>query len=330
VPARVTISLVTYNGARWLEACLDSIAEQTCVDYELLVLDNASSDESAEIARLRAATDARIVVTTSPTNLGYAAGHNFNIFRANGEFVMLLNQDVVLDREFVGAALDGFRQLRVGAVQGRLRRLTADGEPSSVLDSTGLVMHRDRRVIARHQGELESDVDLEAGPVWGADGPAPVYRRTALMDAREPRSSGGIEVLDEDFFMYKEDVDLAWRLHRLGWLTWYEPRALAFHVRTAGGGASSSLTDMRAARQTMPMWIQRLSWRNQRLMQIKNETSTGLAQDFPWIVRREIFWAFMLLADPRRLMAVGMLAAALPATLRKRRAMSRGRSTDSA
>src|SRR4051812_7024677 len=139
----LTISLVTYNGARWLGACLDSVAQQMRDDYELLVLDNASSDDSFDIAASRAATDTRISVTKSPTNLGYAAGHNANIFRATGEFVLLLNQDVVLDPDFVSAALDALTDPRVGAVQARLRKLTADGKPSNVQDSTGLVMHRD-------------------------------------------------------------------------------------------------------------------------------------------------------------------------------------------
>ena len=97
-------------------------------------------------------------------------------------------------------------------------------------------MHRDRRVVARRQGEPEDERDLIAGPVWGVDGPAPVYRRAALLDVREPRTGGGMEVLDEDFFMYKEDVDLAWRLRKRGWRAWYEPDALAWHARGTGGG----------------------------------------------------------------------------------------------
>jgi GT2 family glycosyltransferase len=216
-------------------------------------------------------------VQASATNLGFAAAQNLNIYRAATEFVCLLNQDVELDERFLENAVEAFSgRPRVAAVQGRLLRLGADGARSSVIDSAGLFMHRSRRVVSLGQGQPDSPRWQVATEVWGADGPAPVFRRSALLDAQEPRTGGGVEVLDEDFFMYKEDVDLAWRLRRRGWRCWYEPTAVAWHARTAAAGSGTSLLDTARSNWAIDPWIKSISWRNQRLMQIKNESSGPL------------------------------------------------------
>lgn len=319
----VTISLVTWNGLRWLPGCLGTVAAQTLADYELLIIDNGSTDGSVEWLREHASLDDRITLLESGSNLGFARAHNRNIAAARGSAVLLLNQDVELDPGFLAAALTAFDgRPEVGSVQARLRRLDADGERSDVLDTTGLGMHRDRRVVSRGQLLVDDPMSRIAGPVWGVDGAVPVYRSAALESARLPRTSGGAEVLDEDFFSYKEDVDLAWRLRRLGWEAWYEPAALAWHAR---GGGDTGATGWRAviqANMSNPPHVRALSWRNHRLMQLKNEEPRAFLQDLPWIARRELqAWAFMLVADPRRLGAVPELLRGLPAARRKRRAL---------
>ena len=93
-----------------------------------------------------------------------------------------------------------------------MRQIAADGTRTSRLDTTGLRILRDRRVVSRGQEEIDTGQYDEPGYVFGADGPCPVYRRVALEDVRGPLPEGRWEYLDEDFFMYKEDGDLAWRL----------------------------------------------------------------------------------------------------------------------
>jgi GT2 family glycosyltransferase len=322
-----TVSLVTWNGMRWLPACLASVAAQTLADHELLVIDNASSDGSTAWLRAQAAADPRIHLVESAQNSGYARAHNANIRVARGEAILLLNQDAVLDPGFLEATVSVLRERPgVASVQGRLRRLGPDGERRDVLDTTGLVMHRDRRVVSRAQlakEEWPGGDGPTAGPVWGADGAAPVYRRSALAGARLPRRGGGWEVLDEDFFMYKEDVDLAWRLRRLGWTAWYEPAALAWHARGSGDTGASSVVGVIRANLSNPPHVRAISWRNQRLMQVKNEELASYLRDLPWIARRELLsWAFVLLADPGRLRVLPELLRALPWAMRKRRALS--------
>lgn len=324
----ITVSLVTHNGARWLDGCLASLRAQTLADFELLVVDNASTDDTLRLLRREAATEPRMRLVESVDNLGFAAANNRNIDVARGEFVMLLNQDVELDTGFLAAALAAFEgRPDVGAIQGRLLRLGPAGEHTTVIDSTGLVMHKSRRVVARRQAEHEDARDLIGGPVWGADGPAPVLRRAALLEAREPRAGGGWEILDEDYFMYKEDVDLAWRLRTLGWKAWYEPMALAWHARGAGVGPGRSMLEIARSSATIPRHIKALSWRNQRLMQVKNERGLEFLRDLPWIWSREaLSLAFVIVADPLRLASIVKFLEHAPSALRKRRYIGARRS----
>ena len=210
----------------------------------------------------------------------------------------------------------------VGSVQPRLRQLGDPGQRLGTLDTTGLLMGRDRRAVSRGQGQLDGPEHQEAGPVWGVDGPAPVYRLSALHQARLPRADGTWEVLDEDFFLYKEDVDLAWRLRLLGWSAWYEPAALGWHARGTGGTGATAMLDIARTNRGVNSRVRRLSWRNQRLMQIKNEDVRGYLRDLPWIVRRELLsLLFILWNDPRDLTAILDLARLAPAAMRKRRAL---------
>lgn len=289
------------------------------------MLDNASVDGSVEFLREALATEPAARLVESQENLGFAAGHNRVIEQAKGQFVLLLNQDVELDEDFAVYALAAFDERpQVASVQARIRRLARDGTRAITLDTTGLSMGRDRRFVSRSQGRPDHAAYQEAGPVFGADGPAPVYRRAALLGARLPRTGGGWEVLDEDFFMYKEDVDLAWRLRLLGWTAWYEPRALAWHARGVAGPLGNGLLAVARSNRTIPRWIKALAWRNQRLMLVKNERPLEYLRDLPWILRREVLsLGFILVADPLRLAVVGSTLRALPAALRKRRFLSR-------
>jgi GT2 family glycosyltransferase len=323
----ISVSLVTFNATQWLAGCLASMRGQSEPDYELLVVDNASTDGTLEALRSEAALDPRIRIVESKVNLGYAKAHNQNITRARGQFVCLINQDLELDRDFLSEAAHAFDgRPAIGAVQGRILRLDSEGQRTTTIDTTGLLMQRDRRVVSRDQGDPCGSDQLSSGAIFGADGPAPIFRRTALLDARLPASSGGWEVLDEDFFMYKEDVDLAWRLRLLGWSAWYAPTAVAWHARGAGGPRARTMIEIARTNATIPRWIKQVSWRNQRLMQVKNELPTMYLRDLPWIARREILsMAFIIVADPKRLAAVPALLRALPGALRKRRILQKRR-----
>ncbi|MFO1540852.1 MAG: glycosyltransferase, partial [Chloroflexota bacterium] len=319
----VSVCVVVHDGLRWLPGLLASVRAQDHADLELLLLDAGSSDGSAAAITAAAAEDPRIRALPPGPNIGYAAGQDRCINAARGAFLLLLNQDVELAPGFLTAALRAFAaHPEAAAVQGRILRLAGPGVRTATIDTTGLVMGRDRRAWSRAQGAGDGPEHATAGTVWGADGPAPVLRRAALADARLPGRDGP-ELLDADFFMYKEDVDLAWRLHRLGWVTRYVPDACAWHARTAAG-SGQGWRAAAAGSRALPPAIRALSWRNQRLMQVKNDPLGAVVRDLPAIVGREVAeLGWLLVRDPRRLGAAGGLVRLLPRALAKRRALAR-------
>lgn len=225
--SKLCVSLVTYNGEKYLQQCLESIAKQSFQNFELVVLDNGSSDGTIEIIK-KYAPKARII--ESAKNLGFAAGHNQVLRESSSEYVCVLNQDCALESDYFKECVQ-FLDLHsdVGSMSGLLVRvpsLTEKG-PCDTVDAYGLVFTSYLSVKNYRQSTRVSTIKKEE-EVVGVPATAALYRRTALEDV--VIDSG--EVFDEDFFMYKEDVDLALRLRLRGWRAFGIPSARGYHIRT--------------------------------------------------------------------------------------------------
>src|SRR4051794_18824891 len=180
----VSVIVLDVDGGDMLRACLDSIAAQTLPPREVIVFDNGSRTPVAE--RISSPS-----IFRSDTNLGFAGGNNAAYRHTTGDYIALINNDVILDRDWlatVAAALDGDPKL--AAVQTILRRdeTTIDGAGIDISDGT----FRQIRHVPT--------------PAWGVSATATLYRREALGDT----------IFDETLFAYYEDVDLCARLHEAG------------------------------------------------------------------------------------------------------------------
>jgi GT2 family glycosyltransferase len=142
-----------------------------------------------------------------------------------------------------------------------------------VLDSTGMIGFRNRRVLDRDGDQPAGGRRLVPEYVFGASGAAAVYRRAMLEDVAFEG-----EMFDEDFFTYREDVDLAWRAQHLGWKTMYVPSAVARHRRRVAPGR----------RRQLPSEINRRSVANRWRMILKNETAIGCRADGLAILARDL------------------------------------------
>lgn len=280
-PPLVTVGLVTWNSAAPLDACLTALAGQTWPHLELIVVDNASTDDSLAQVQRRWPT-AQVLANTE--NRGYAGGHNQALRLARGAYYLALNPDVVLAPEYVAQLVTALEaRPECGAAGGKL--LLAPGQ----LDSTGLFIDRRRRQYLRGHGEADRG-QYPAGPVFGLDGAAPLYRRAML---EEVAFEG--QVFDEAFFAYKEDVDLAWRARWLGWGAWYAPEAVAEHTRTFRPGR----------RERGNTFTRRLSVRNRYLLLMKNEMPAGWRRDGLRILLYDLaILGYLLLREPRSLGAL--------------------------
>lgn len=326
MPPRFSVILVTYNSAPFLPAVIGSLIAQTGKNWEAIVIDQASRDNTVELlARLTGADD-RFRIIKNRHNTGFCAGINQGIGLARGEAVLFLNPDAVLDRAYLELALATLtRAPQVAAVQGKVRRYDFsrdEGErATNLIDTTGLVMLKSRRVVNRGQGEVDHGQYNAPGEVFGMDGAVQFWRREALEDIKLCLD-GSCEYLDEDFFMYKDDVDLSWRARLAGWSIGYDPLCLAWHQRGSGQSAARGARAIIAERQRIGAPAKYHSWKNSHLVQLKNDLIANLLQDLPWWLAKEVAsWLYVLVAEPRTLRAAGDIIRLLPRALRKRRAI---------
>ncbi len=310
----VSINLLIFNGKKYIKSCLSSVLAQTYPNIEILVIDNASSDNSAKI--VKSLRSPKIKLIENKRNFGFAGAHNQGIEKTKGKYILCLNQDVILDKNFVARAVQILKKnSKIAALQGKLLRLDKNIKPTNVIDSTGLLMLRNRRIISRGQGKVDRGEYNKQEEIFGGDGAAPVYRRKALKDV----AIDG-EIFDEDFFAYKEDVDLAWRLRLYGWEAWYCPEARAWHARTSGESAAQTYLEIVKERRKISKFSKYVSFKNQRLMQIKNELCWLFIKHLLWILPKEIgSWFYVLLFERYTWKAIEDLLRQLPGAFKKRK-----------
>ncbi|MBT5338153.1 glycosyltransferase family 2 protein [Candidatus Falkowbacteria bacterium] len=222
--SKVSINLVTWNGARYIESCLKSVLEQTFKDVSLIIIDNGSTDNTLELINERYP---HLKVIKHKDNLGFAKAHNQAIHWTKSDYVLCLNQDVVLEPGFVQELVEFMdNNPMAGVASGKVYRWQ-DGEKTKYIDTIGLKIFKNFRVIDMGSGEVdEGQYDLKK-QVFGISGALPFFRRKALEEIRYQQ-----EYFDESFFSYKEDVDLAFRLQVAGWEAWMVPGGIAYHDRT--------------------------------------------------------------------------------------------------
>jgi GT2 family glycosyltransferase len=250
----VSVLITTYNSAKFLRRCLDSVFSQSYAPIEVIVIDNASSDGTPDI--LKHASPAKILYNNA--NTGFAAAQNQAAQMAQGTWLLSLNPDVVLSPSFIATLVSvGELHPRVGTVCGKLLRWNPEAHPelTQVIDSTGIYFRPDLRHLDRGAGQIDSGQHEKEEYVFGATGACALYRRAMLEDI----SVEG-QYFDEEFFAYREDADLAWRAQLMGWQCVYTPKAVGWHVRR--------VTPER--RKQLPHEINWHSIKNRFLMRAKN------------------------------------------------------------
>lgn len=298
---KVSVIIPNWNGEFLLPACLESLRRQSFQDFEVILVDNGSTDRSVEVARARIPA---LRVIRFPENRGFSAAVNAGIREAGGRLIALLNSDVELDPEWLEAmvkALDSHSE--VSACASRMLRASDRGR----LDGVGIGCLAGG--IGYPIGSHEPDDGQYAYPfeVLGPCAGAALYRRE-LFDA--------VGLFDEEFFAYHEDVDLALRAQWAGLRCLYVPSAVAYHV---GGGSTGGV---------MNALIGRLSTKNRYWVVLKNLPVSMILRALPGMLCYEAFWV-------RRLAARGLLGAYLEGLrdaagqlrgiLAKRREARRGR-----
>lgn len=238
-----SIIIPTYNGKALLATCLPALRGQTypADRFEVIVVDDASSDGT--VAYL-AAEFPEVRVAALAHNSGFIAACNAGVAAAQGEILVLLNNDTEAEPGWLAALVAALLE-HPEAGSAASKMLLFDHRDT--LHTAGDLMGKDG--IPRNRGVWEKDTGQYDQDRWvfGPCGGAAAYRREAWLQA------GGF---DAALFMYMEDVDLAWRLQRLGWRSIYAPDARVYHQLSATGGGV--LASYYTGRNTL--WVIARNW----------------------------------------------------------------------
>ncbi|SHH26815.1 glycosyltransferase family 2 protein [Clostridium grantii] len=282
----VSIAIVNYNNKDYLQRCINSILNQSYKNFEIIFIDNCSVDGSFEYVS-NLFKQENIKVIKPDTNLGYAGGANLGIDLSSGNYVMIMNPDVILDKDFVKECCNLMESdSEIAAINGKLLKYDFEKDVKlNIFDSTGICVERSRRAYDRGQNQEDVGQYEKTELIFGVCGAAAFYRKSALEDIKIEK-----EYFDEDFFAYKEDIDLSWRLNLYGYKNIYYPKALAYHGR-ALGGSRGGIKNYLNNRKSQSKFLRGISFRNHYLMLLKNETHKSFGTDKFKILKR--FFVFL-------------------------------------
>ena len=311
----VAVVIVSWNSRDYLETCLASLLNLERPVQQIVVVDNASSDGTPGWLAQRYP---QVEVIARSGNEGFCRANNLGIAVTRTPFVLVLNPDTELEPGFLRQLLPAFDDPEVGIACGKLLRFDR-----KTLDSAGQMLARSRQPLDRGYGEADDGrYDLDE-TVFGACGAAALYRRTMLDSIVD---EGGA-FFDEAFFAFVEDLDLAWRAHKLGWRAVYRFKAVGYHAR--GGTARG------------PLWRRRLAAmlghgsevrfhiaKNRYLTILRNDSVAGYAANLPFIWSRDLGTLALLLVTSPAVLIRLWRARGLFSRARAKRRLDAGRTRD--
>ena len=269
----VAVTIVTYNSGRFIKRCLESVLDQKYPDLEIIVVDNDSTDGTADILEH---FEDRCTIVYNSENIGFAAAQNQAIAMSRADWVLTLNPDVLLLPNFIRVLVEAGRMNpKIGTVCGKLLTISAtfDIPPKPKVDSTGIYFNPMLRHLDRGSQEVDNGHYRRYEFVFGATAAAALYRREMIEDIAVDS-----EFFDSDFFVYREDADVAWRAQLFGWRCLYVPYARGYHVRNVLPGN----------RRALPPEINMHSVKNRFLMRMKNITWDLYRRNFVSITFRDL------------------------------------------
>lgn len=300
----VSVVIPTWDGRELLRRCLESLRRQTRIPDEVVVVDNGSRDGTQEML----AADFPVVkVVPLRENVGFAAGVNAGIEASSGDVVVLLNNDMEADAQWLAALLAGLSRSdeRTGIVTSKILRMD-DGR----IETTGDLLTTIGIPFGRGAGEPDDGRYDGARDVFSACGGATAYRRILLND---------VGLFEPAYFAYFEDVDLCVRARLRGWSVAYESAAV---VRHRVHGTSGRI----------PGFVRRQSLRNGWLLVLRTLPAPALARALPRLVAFHAWMSVVAIAQgDAKVIASAYydVVRALPRLWRERRRIMRCRTAAS-
>ena len=287
--SKIDINLVIWNGIKYLPFCIESVLNQSFKDCQLNVIDNGSTDDSIKYFKNHYP---QFKIVSLKNNIGFAKAHNKLISWSNSDYILCLNQDVILDKDFLKNAIKFLnKNKKIGSISPKIyhwnfkqfdivnpleperAKELLEKEKTNIIDSCGLKIYKNHQVTDIGQGEKDKEKFSKEKEIFGVSGACPIYNRKALEKIKINN-----EYFDEDFFSYKEDVDLAYRLQLAGYKSYFLPNVIAYHDRSVK--KTKKIIQNRKLKST---WINQHSYKNHILCLLKNEFRQNILKYFPYI-----------------------------------------------
>lgn len=269
----ISIIIVNYNGKKWLKNCLDSLYSQTFTNFEIIIVDNASSDESVNFIKNNYP---KVKIIENKNNDGFAKGNNDGLAIVTGQYIFLLNNDTFVKKDCLENLLEAFIAIpNLGAVQPKLILMDKPCKLDccgSYWTDTGLLYHYGI------QQDAEKAKYNQAMPFFSNKGAAMMIQKNII---------DKIGLFDDDFWCYYEETDFCNRLWMAGYECWYYPKAVCYH---AMGGTSLTFPNS---------YIQYHNLKNKPMSFIKNFEFLTLLHIFPVFIFLNTFLSFYWLAQKK-------------------------------
>jgi GT2 family glycosyltransferase len=300
----VSVFIPCYNGMKFLPVSLASILELDYPNLELLIIDDCSTDGSAQFIQKNFP---QFKLIRNNLNLGFVSSVNNGFWHTSGKYFFMVNQDTVHQPDYLKKCVEKMESDQtIGVIGGKVYKYDFENRRSTtIIDTVGEKLFLNRRVIDEGQGEMDQGQFDQPGEVFAISGQNPLYRRSALLSIAIPiTGQAKPELFDQDFYMYKEDVDVGWRLRLFGWKAWYNPTAIAWHGRSTAAVKRTRNSEIVENRHLLSNFHKFHSIKNRYLLILKNDSISHLIKHSPFIIWTEIlYFGYNLVFDTKNIRA---------------------------
>lgn len=262
----ISVIIVNYNGYKWLNDCLSSLTKQTYNNFEIIFVDNNSSDNSISFVKSRFP---KVKIVKSDVNLGFAGGNNLGYKKSKGDYIVLLNNDTHVEKNYLKNLVKAFNENeKIAVVQSKIILMD-----KNELDTCGGFWTSTSFLY--YYGNYK-DPSL---PIYNKPFPVFTVKAASVMIKKEIIEKAGL--FDEDFWSYYEETDFCHRVWLAGYECWYWPNAVCHH---AMGGTSLVNFDK--------SYIQFHNFKNKLLSMLKNFDLISLLRIIPTFILLNIMISF--------------------------------------
>lgn len=272
----ISVVIVGFKSKKYLDACLNSIRHQTIYNpnmVEVVFIDNASFDGSISFIQRFYPW---VSTVRNMKNIGYPAALNMGIQYSSGDFILVMNPDVILEQNYLENTLKKIKQdSNIAAVCGKIYQYDFNkSEKTSVFDTVGIHIMADREMMSARGANDFGQIE-ESREIFSVRDICALFRKTALEDTKVDG-----EYFDESFFLYWGGIDLCWRMRLFGWHIWYTPNIICHHVVDL-----KNTTNLISSKDREHAYFDK----NLRVMMIKNEFKINMLLDFRLMIKKIFF-----------------------------------------